>query len=451
LSQAITIPLLAVDDDAASLALIQAALEQDGLEILTSNDPEQALKIVRSRLPRIVICDLIMPALSGMEVLEHIMRIDPAIEVILLTGHYSTESAVEAIRKGACDYLTKPIAPERLRQRIEQLLAEVRRRERAGRLEDEILETSRFHGIIGRTPSMLEVFARIQRIAPHYRTVLLTGATGTGKELVARALHDLSPVAKGPFAVCNCAALPESLIESELFGYVRGAFTGAAVDKPGLFEHAHNGTLVLDEIGEMPLPAQAKLLRAIQNQELQRVGSPVPKKVNVRVIAATHRDLWSMAKQDRFREDLLYRLAMIDIRLPPLSERQEDLPLLIRHFLSAFASQYSKKVQGLTRRAEAILLRHSWPGNVRELEGVLGSAALLAEGPLIDAGDLPAHLRQPSNAAQPDDVLISLDDAQRRHAQLVVEKVGGDKMAAAQVLGVSRATLYRLLSKSAHT
>jgi DNA-binding NtrC family response regulator len=451
----LTIPLLAIDDDPRSLALVQATLEGDDLEILTSSDPQQALEIVRERLPRIVICDLVMPEMTGIEVLERIVEIDSTIEVVLLTGHYSTDSAVEAIRKGACDYLIKPIAPDRLRDRVEQVLTEVRRVQRTGELDNELLETARFQGIIGRSPSMLEVFSRIRRIAAHYRTVLITGATGTGKELVARALHDLSPVAKGPFAVCNCAALPESLIESELFGYVRGAFTGAAQDKAGLFEHASNGTLLLDEIGEMPLPAQAKVLRAIQHQELQRVGSPVPKKVNVRIIAATHRDLRAMTEEHRFREDLLYRLAMVEVHLPPLSERPEDLPLLMRHFVSIFAAQYSKKLSGFTRRAEALLLRHTWPGNIRELEGVIGSAALMTEEPVIDIDDLPRHLREPGPPAVPqntgESVLISLEEAERRHARAVVEKVGGDKVVAAQVLGVSRATLYRLLSKSAHT
>lgn len=444
--------LLAVDDDPRSLALIAATVEQDGLEVLTCDDPERAIEIVRQRLPRVVICDLVMPKLSGMQVLHEIITIDPTIEVILLTGHYSAETAVQAIRDGAYDYLTKPVDPDRLKARVDELVAEGRRVQRAARLDDELIETHQFHGMIGRSPAMIELFGRIRRIAPHYRTVSITGATGTGKELAARAIHDFSPVAKGPFAVCNCAALPEALIESELFGYSRGAFTGADRDKPGLFEHANNGTLLLDEIGEMPRSAQAKLLRAVQHQELQRLGSPVPKKINVRVIAATNRDLRSMAAEGKFREDLLYRLMMVELRLPPLGERREDLPLLIRHFVSLFSGQYHKKLSGLTRRAEAVLLHHAWPGNIRELEGAIGSAAMLAERPLIDVSDLPPqfHVRSP---AEPQDdsreeVLISLEEAQRRHARRVVQELAGDKVAAARVLGVSRATLYRILSKS---
>jgi len=444
--------LLAIDDDPRSLALIAATVEQDGLEVLTCDDPERAIEIIRHRLPRVVICDLVMPKLSGMQVLHETITIDPTIEVILLTGHYSAETAVEAIRDGAYDYLTKPVDPDRLRARVDELVAEGRRVQHAARLDDELIETHQFHGMIGRSPAMIEVFGRIRRIAPHYRTVLITGATGTGKELAARAIHDLSPVAKGPFAVCNCAALPEALIESELFGYARGAFTGATQDKAGLFEHANNGTLLLDEIGEMPPSAQAKLLRAVQHQELQRVGSPIPKKINVRVIAATNRDLRSMAAEGKFREDLLYRLLMVELRLPPLSERREDLPLLIRHFVSLFSGQYQKKLSGLTRRAEAVLLHHAWPGNVRELEGAIGSAAMLTERPLIDINDLPPQFHVRSSAASQDhareEVLISLEEAQRRHALRVVQEVAGDKVAAAQVLGVSRATLYRILSKS---
>jgi DNA-binding NtrC family response regulator len=446
-----SITLLAIDDDPRSLALVAATVEQDGLEVLTCPDPEEALELVKTRNPRIVISDLVMPTMSGMEVLDRIAAIDPTIEVILLTGHYTAETAVEAIRKGASDYLTKPIAPERLRARVDELIAEQKRQERAGRLDGELVETHQFHGMVGRSPAMKEVFARLRRIAPHYQTVVITGETGTGKELVARALHNCGPVAKGVFAVCNCAALPDSLIESELFGYTRGAFTGATQDKAGVFEYAHNGTLMLDEIGEMPLGAQAKLLRAIQYQELQRIGSPVPKKVNVRVVAVTNRDLRVMVKEQRFREDLLFRLAMVEIRLPPLRDRREDLPLLLRHFVAAFSRLYNKKITGLTGRAEAALYDHEWPGNVRELEGAIGSAAMMTEHSLIDITDLPEYFRTggPSPVeSEDDDGLVSLDEAQRRHARRVVEKLNGDKVSAARVLGVSRATLYRLIARS---
>jgi two-component system, NtrC family, response regulator HydG len=444
-----TIPVLIIDDDQAQLTFLAAAVEQQGIEVVTCPDPEAAIEIVRSRHPRIVLCDLVMPRLTGLDVLDRITEIDPSIDVILLTGYYTVETAVEAIRRGAADYLTKPIAAADLRKKIEGFVSEWRRRERAGELDDAVIALNRFHGMIGRSPAMTDVFGRIARIAPHYRTALITGETGTGKELAARALHAASPVPGGPFIVCNCAALPETLIESELFGHSRGAFTGATQDKPGLFELAHGGTILLDEIGEMSPGAQAKVLRAIQYQELQRVGSTVLRRSDFRLIAATHRDLRSMVTAQRFREDLLYRLAMVEVRMPALRERLEDLPLLIRHFTAVFAGQYRKKLTGFTRRAEAALSRYSWPGNVRELEGAIGSAAMMTEQALIDVGDLPPRLLEEplrtGDAAE--DVLIPIHEAQRRHARRVLGKVGHDKAAAARVLGVSRATLYRLISE----
>ncbi|MFN7998194.1 MAG: sigma-54 dependent transcriptional regulator [Bryobacteraceae bacterium] len=446
-------PLVAaIDDDAQSLALVSAALKRYDLEIVTSEDPLDGIEIVRQRRPHIVLLDLMMPGLSGMEVLERIVEIDPAINVILMTAYYSTESAVEAIQKGACDYLNKPIAIERLRERVERLLAEYERRNKALRLDAELLEACRFEGIIGRSPIMLEAFARINRVAPHFRTALVTGATGTGKELVARALHRLSPVAAGPFVVCNCAAIPENLVESELFGHTRGSFTGALTDRAGVFEHAHGGVLFLDEIGELPAAAQAKLLRAVQHQEIQRVGSPAIRKVQVRIVAATNRDLRVLAAEKRFREDLFFRLSMVEIKLPPLSERKEDLPLLLRHFVDHFCALYGKSIEGLSRRAEALLARYTWPGNVRELENVIGYACMMAESDRIDVRDLPDNFQSESATSEtPGIELVSADEIQRLHARRIVDYFGGDKVRAAEVLGVSRATLYRLLGPRAES
>jgi DNA-binding NtrC family response regulator len=298
---------------------------------------------------------------------------------------------------------------------------------------------------------MLEVFARVERIAPHYRSVLVTGPTGAGKELVARALHDASPVARGPFVVCNSAAIPDSLVESELFGHVRGAFTGATADKAGLFEAAHGGTILLDEIGEMPLAAQAKLLRAVQHQEVQRVGASQTRKVNVRIVAATHRDLRAMIAAKEFREDLFFRLGVLEIRLPALADRMEDLPLLLRHFVEYFGEQYGKPLEGFTRKAEIALTGYDWPGNVRELEAVVAAAAMMADSRLIDIADLPPHLSgSPTLASGGDggsDLDRSLDEIQVVHAHRVVDHVNGDKVRAAEILGVSRATLYRLLAR----
>ena len=392
-----------------------------------------------------------MPGMSGMQVIERIVEADPAIDVILMTAYYSTESAVEAIQKGACDYLNKPLSIERLRERVDRLLAEAERRQKASRLDAEMLDTCRFEGIIGRSPLMLEAFARINRVAPHFRTALVTGATGTGKEMVARALHHLGPVAAGPFVVCNCAAIPENLVESELFGHTRGSFTGATHDQAGVFEHAHGGVLFLDEIGELPLAAQAKLLRAVQNQEIQRVGSPAVRKVNVRIVAATNRDLRALAAEKLFRDDLYFRLSMVEIKLPRLGDRKEDLPLLLRHFVDDFSALYGKPIDGLTRRAEAVLVRHSWPGNVRELENAIGYACMMVESNRIDVADLPDHFQREDTPNAAGIELVSVDEIQRIHARRMVEYFEGDKVRAAEVLGVSRATLYRLLNPRAET
>lgn len=438
--------LLAIDDDQQSLDLIVAALEQDGLDIIAVADPEIGLQIVANRRPQLALVDLMMPKLNGMQVLEGIVALDPTIEVILMTAHYSTESAVEAVQKGACDYLNKPVSIERLQDRIDRLMAEGRARRKTQQLEEELLTAYRFEGIVGRSPLMLDLFARIRRIAPHFRTVLVTGSTGTGKELVARALHQMSPVAKGPFVVCNCAALSESLAESELFGYVRGAFTGAMQDKVGLFEFAHGGTLFLDEIGELPMAMQAKILRAVQNQEVQRVGSPAVRRVNVRIVAATNRDLRASVAAKEFREDLFFRLSMVELKVPSLAERREDLPLLIRYFVEHFSRDYGKSVEGFTRRAEALLYRHCWPGNVRELENVIGYACMMAQSVRMDMQDLPENLRMTAGVSSAPHPLVSLDEIQKIHARHVLAQVGGDKVQAAAILQVSRATLYRLLA-----
>jgi len=369
--------------------------------------------------------------------------------VMLMTGHYSTEAAVEAIQKGAYDYLNKPLSVEKLRQRVDQLIAEARQRRRTLELDRELLKVYEFEGLLGRSPLMLDVFARVRRVAPHFRTVLVTGATGTGKELVARALHRLSPAASGTFAVCNCSAIVETLFESELFGYVKGAFTGATQDKSGLFEYANGGTLFLDEIGEMPLATQAKLLRVLQSQEIQRVGSPAVRKVDVRVVAATNRDLRARVAEKEFRDDLYYRLSMVEVKLPLLAERKEDVPLLVRYLVERFAMQYNKPIRGLTRRAQALLARYSWPGNVRELENALGHACMMVEGDLIDVRDFPDTLRKPAERELVEDEdLIPLDELQRRHALRVLARVGGNKKRAAEILGIARTTLYQLLAES---
>src|SRR5579864_1332032 len=381
------IELVIIDDNPRSLEYISTALASERVKIFTASDPEEGLDLVYTHRPQVVMTDLVMPHMSGLEVLERITEFDPAIDVILMTAHYTTETAVEAIRKGAAEYLNKPISLATLRDRVGRLIDAALLRQQARHAEEQVLETAQFEGIVGRSPEMWEMFSRIRRIAPHYRAALITGQTGTGKELVAQALHRLSQV-KGRFVVLNCSAVVETLFESELFGHVKGAFTGADRDKMGLFEHANGGTLFLDEIGDMPLSTQAKLLRVLQNQEVQRVGSLTPRKVDVRVIAASNRDLRIAIAEKHFREDLYYRLSMVEVAVPRLAERKEDLPLLERHFVARFAAQYSKPIRGLTHRAQIVLSLHSWPGNVREMENVIGHAAMMTMSELIDIVDL---------------------------------------------------------------
>lgn len=431
--------LVAIDDDAANLELLSDALSQDDLEILTATDPAEGWELVRQSRPDIVLLDLIMPGMSGMELLDRIVDWDPSIDVMLLTGHYSTDSAVTAIRKGACDYLTKPVDMGALYTRVSALVEEARRRREAARLEAELLQASRFEGMVGHSPQMLEVFAWVRRVAPHYRVALVRGETGTGKELVAQALHRLSPAAQGRFVVCNCSAVVETLFESELFGHVRGAFTGAVQDRVGLFEYANGGTLFLDEIGDLPQGTQSKLLRALQNQEVQRVGSPVARNVDVRIVAATNRDLTAMMAEKQFRDDLYYRLSMVEVEAPRLADRKQDLPLLANHFLERFAVQYGKPVRVISRRAHAALMRYQWPGNVRQLENALEYAVAVCKGQTILPEDLPAEILEPPAASAPSAAPGSdLEDLRR-----VLEAHLWRRDAAAEALGISRTTLWR--------
>jgi DNA-binding NtrC family response regulator len=445
----VALRVVAIDDDVQHLKFISTVLSSKQVVVSTAADPGAGLGLVRKMRPHLVLVDLMMPGTTGIELLEEVLRFDPGTEVVLLTGQYSTESAVEAIQKGAADYLTKPVDVEKLEQRVESLLLEVRKGQRFLELENELLENSQFAAMVGHSAAMLEVFHRIRRVAPHFRTVLLTGETGVGKELAAQALHQMSPASSGPFVTCNCSALVETLAESELFGHVKGAFTGAFQDRIGLFEAANGGVLLLDEVGELSLSSQAKLLRVLQNREIQRVGSPAVRRVDVRVTAATHRDLQTMVKDGHFRQDLFYRLSMVQINVPSLAQRENDLPLLERYFIKRFAEQYNKPVHGITRRAQALLAKYSWPGNVRELENVLGSACMMAETETIDIGDLPEHIRENQvTKPQAEEPLGTLEDMERLYALRVLQSVGGNKVRAAELLGISRTKLYRILGES---
>lgn len=437
--------LMVIDDDPMQHDLLAGALQGLAVEIRDFEDPVRAIEAFRQQRSQVVLLDLMMPSLDGIEALKQLVEIDPATEVILMTAHYSTESAVEAIRFGATDYLKKPLDLPQLRERVLALIAERKQRRQIFELDEQLRENFQFQGIVGRSPLMLDVYSVIRRIAPHYRSVLLHGPTGTGKELVANAVHSLSPVRGRPLVVCNCSALTQTLLESELFGHVKGAFTGAVQDKAGLFEHAHGGALFLDEVGELPLTAQPKLLRVLQNQEIQRVGSPATRKIDVRIIAATNRDLRVMANEGGFREDLYYRLSMVEIGLPSLRDRKEDLPLLQRHFVRKFSQQYGKSISGISRRAQVLLSRWNWPGNIREMENVIGNACMMTQTNLIDVSDLPSYLREPANSVADESYL--LEDVEQSHVQKVLRLTGGDKSKAAAILGISRTTLYNMLSK----
>jgi DNA-binding NtrC family response regulator len=456
-AEQVAVSLLIVDDNPGSLELLATALEQRGVNILTAGDPEDALDLVFDKHPDIVLTDLVMPKMNGIALLERIVSFDPAIEVILMTAHYSTESAVEAIRKGASDYLNKPVSIPALRDRIGMMVKDVRRKQRTLELQEELRSSAEFEQIIGNNPAMWDLFSRIRRIAPHFRTVLVTGPTGSGKDLVVHALHRLSPGNSGNLVVVNCSAVVETLFESELFGHVKGAFTGATHDKVGLVEHASGGTLFLDEIGDMPLGTQAKLLRTIQNQEVQRVGSLQARKVDFRVVAVTHRDLGAMIREGRFREDLYYRLSMVEIHVPTLAERKDDLPLLTRHFIDKFSKQFNKPVRGMTQRASIVLSRYEWPGNVRQLENAIGHACMMVLGDTIDVTDLPEYLRSESpraslatgtmpipESASPDSLLA---DHERRLISDALAKASGNQSEAARLLHIGRDALRYKMKK----
>src|ERR1700722_16245324 len=440
--------VLVIDDDALAIELVKEALTFDNLEIYGTTDARSGLEMITQLEPHLVLLDLVMPEVHGMELLERILEIDPGVDVILTTGHYSMDSAVEAIQKGAYDYMTKPISIDRLRQKIEGWLSAAKRHQNALKLDAELLRVCQFEGIVGHSPLMFEVFSKLQRIAPHFQTAMVRGETGTGKELVARTLHRLSLRASGPFVVCDCGAIVETLFESEVFGHVRGAFTGAVQDKQGMVEAANGGTLFLDEVGELPLSIQAKLLRVLQNREVQRVGSSAVRHVDVKIVAATHRDLRAMVADNTFREDLYYRLSVVEIKVPRLAERKEDLPLLERHFLQLFGTRYGKLGLTLTRRAQSLLTRYSWPGNVRELENALSYAAMMAERNVIDVRDFPDVIQSKlSSVTSEDERIITLEEAELKHTLQVLDRMGGNRKRAAEILGISRATLYRILAR----
>jgi DNA-binding NtrC family response regulator len=448
--------MVAIVDTPASLVLVRESLKLEGLTMFWSTNPEDGLPLILQERPQIVLLDLPMSTSNGLDALDRILNFDPAIDVVLVTAH--TETAVEAIQKGASHYLHRPLSIPALLNLVERVLRDIREKQLALELGSELTDASGFKGVIGRSPLMWDLVAQIRRVAPHYRSALITGATGTGKDLVAKALHNLSPATSGRFVTCNCSAVVETLFESELFGYVKGAFTGAATDKMGLFEFAHGGTLFLDEIGDMPSNTQAKLLRTLQNQEVTRVGSLTPRRVDVRVIAATNRNVEEMIAQKQFREDLYYRLSMVEVRTPALADRLVDLPLLEKFLLERFSKEFNKNIRGLTLRAQSVLSRHSWPGNIRELENVLGHGCMMTISDTIDVQDLPSSLRHnlPAGGAMsgsPRDFnlstksAVSFDDHEKELLGEALYRTSSNQSEAARILCISRDRLRYKMAK----
>ena len=436
--------IIAIDDDPGMLRFYEAALTNEGVRVESAADPVHGVELVETLNPDLVLLDLTMPGIDGMEVLRRIRLRDPEARVVMITGDYSIESAVKAIQAGATDYVCKPISPEKVCKMVQETRERVDLTRRENTLENQFAEVFSLEGMTGRSPRMLEVFDLVRRVAPHLGIALITGETGTGKELVARALHKLSPRAQQRIAVFNCSALVDTLAESQLFGHRKGAFTGAINDQAGIFEWANGGTVFLDEVGDLSPAAQSKLLRVLENGEAQKLGLPQAIRVDVQVIAATSRDLNVEMKSNRFRPDLWYRLNMLHIELPPLRERREDILLLARRFLQDFASEYRKQIHKISRRAESALLAYSWPGNVRELENVIGRGCMMAQTKVLDLEDLPREV-QSQTAATPLSAM-TLENAQKR-AIIHTLATTKNKTLAARILNISRARLYRSMEK----
>ncbi len=450
-SAAPTPKLLVIDDDPQVLAFVAQFAESRGFNVIRREGHRDVLDELRPLRPDAVVVDLRMPELTGIDVLKAVRASAPACHVILMSGSASIDSAVEAVKLGALDYLTKPLDLERLGNQLAHVRFEFERRRRLLAADTELASQLNFYGMVGRGPEMQELFSRIRRLAPHIRTALITGETGTGKELVARALHRLSSDAARRLISCNCAAIPEALFESEFFGHARGAFTGALESKPGLFEHADRGTLFLDEVGELPLTLQPKLLRVLECGEIRRVGTAEDRQVSVRTVAATNRDLSLEVRQGRFRADLFYRLNLVEFHLPALRDRREDISYLTASFINEFGERFGRQFEGLTSGAERLLHDCNWPGNVRELRHTLERACMLSEGLLLTEDDINAALRQDGRDRPAEDAAtkatrqaaaVSADDIRE-----ALSKAGGNRSEAARLLGLGRRSLYRRLTQ----
>jgi DNA-binding NtrC family response regulator len=443
--------ILVVDDDLEMRALVKDVLEEQGHCVAVAESGRDALKQLSEGPFGVVLTDLRMQGMQGLQLLTAVKETYPDVNVILMTAFGSVETAIEAMKQGAYDYLIKPVKNDELIRIANRAVREADLRLEVHRLRREVLKEYSFHQILGKSKPMRDVFDLIRRVADSLTNVLITGESGTGKELVAKAIHYNSDRRDAPFVPVNCAAIPDLLLESELFGHIKGAFTDAKADKRGLFEEAQKGTLFLDELSELPLMLQAKLLRAIQEREIRRVGATRSMPVDVRIIAATNVNLAEAVKAKQFREDLYYRLNVIEVHLPPLRERKEDIPLLVEAFLRRCGETGRKGIKGMTESALALLIDYQWPGNVRELENVIERAVTLTLQDKIVPEDLPPTIQGLRGDRHVIDEAAertrSLGEVEQDYILRIMDKTGGNKYQAAQILGIDRKTLYRKLDE----
>lgn len=439
--------VLIVDDEDFTRNLCRDVASDSGMRARTASTTEQALDFLEQFPVDIVITDLRVPQLGGLELLKRIKEVYPQTAVIVLTQYGTIESAVEATRIGAADYLTKPFHVPELRSKLERVMHSLEIDQENRVLREQLRTRPGFGGLIGVSPKMQRVYRLIEKVSQHKYPVLILGESGTGKELVARSIHFAGPRRNEPFVPVDCSSLAPTLIESELFGHVKGAFTGAMHSKTGLMEAAGNGTLFLDEIGDLPVDLQAKLLRALQEKEVKPVGSTDRVSIFTRIIAATNRDLEAAVRQNQFRQDLFFRLNVVQIKLPPLRERKSDIPILVNSFLEKF-SESGSSVRTISEDAMARLFAYDWPGNVRELQNAIERDVALGSGPILHVGDLPSNLQYGAGERMPQsDELLPLEELERRAILRALQEASGDKLAAARLLGIGKTTLYRKLKQ----
>jgi DNA-binding NtrC family response regulator len=445
--------MLIVDENPENHPVLKNFFEKHGYKVFCTGTTSGVLEIIPQEGIEIVLIDFQDPPSIDsplMKLLIEIKDFDQRVEVLVTAPHFAREVAVEAVKLGATDCISPSTDLNAIVESLNNVTEYKNLRQQTGLLEREIRERYTFEGMISRNLYMLETFTLVKRLAKHFTTVLVTGETGTGKEMIAKALHQLSPRVKNRFVPCSCSSFPESLLERELFGHLKGAFTGATDSKLGIFEYASGGTVFLDEIGEMGIPLQAKLLRVLEDHKIRRIGSPEELSIDVQVIAATNKDLRVAIKDVRFREDLFYRINVVEIHLPPLRERKEDIPLLCHHFLSRFNKRFSKEMKGISRKAQILLMNHTWEGNVRELQNVIESAAILTTKDYISDQVISKQLQKTTASSRAglafaDD--LSLEEVEKQHIANVLKKTGGNKVKASSILGLSRRSLYRKIEK----